>query len=569
MSGSSASTSNYKVLPLPEPPKTQSLSSSTFKTPPLDGSLTLPEIYDWHLEQTPSHPLFVYSDGDGKEHTILWPEGVRAVHRAGGIVRSLLSPSDAVDVPRTSSVVAILAGSDTITYFTFIMGIVRAGHTAFPISTRNSPAAIAHLLKKTGTSHLLVGREPVFQSLATKTLELLQSTKPRLSQMPAFEDIYACSIETSFTPLPLRRPNMEEPAIILQSSGSTSTPKPIVWTHYFLLQLSRTPFFGERDMTGVRLSCHSLPMFHGMGVVQTGWTAMAGIVISTFQPKSPAIQPNAESVIKGCIETRSDMIFCFPSFVEEWSRQPNNVNYLKKIGGILYGGGPLNKIVGDELYRKGVSIFMLYACTECGPFSMFLPKTANEDFEYFRLPKNVKPKFIADDNGNAEFIVMPHGYMRPCVFNTRVDGTDAYATGDLLTPHPTKAGYWKVFGRADDQIIFSTGEKANPSPLENMLTQDSRIQSAVIFGRGRPRTGAIIEPKPGSGIDSHNFLELTWPTIERMNEVAPRHARILREMVLLAKPSKPFLYTAKNTTRRQAIIDEYEEEIDALYHQTQ
>lgn len=43
---------------------------------------------------------------------------------------------------------------------------------------------------------------------------------------------------------------------------------------------------------------------------------MAGIVISTFQPKSPAILPTAESVIKGCIETRSDMIFCFPSFVE-------------------------------------------------------------------------------------------------------------------------------------------------------------------------------------------------------------------------------------------------------------
>jgi len=260
------------------------------------------------------------------------------------------------------------------------------------------------------------------------------------------------------------------------------------------------------------------------------------------------------------------MIFCFPSFVEEWSRQSHNVNYLKNTSGILYGGGPLNKTVGDDLYRKGVSIFMLYACTECGPFSMFLPKAANEDFEYFRLPKNVKSKFFApDENENAEFIVLPHGYMRPCIFNTRVDGTDAYATGDLLTPHPTKSGYWKVFGRADDQIILSNGEKANPSPLENMLTQDSRIQSAVIFGRGRSQTGAIIEPKPGSGIDLKNFREALWPTIERMNKVAPRHAWISREMVLLAKPSKPFLYTAKNTTRRQAIIDEYEEEIDELY----
>lgn len=36
-------------------------------------------------------------------------------------------------------------------------------------------------------------------------------------------------------------------------------------------------------------------------------------------------------------------------------------------------------------------------------------------------------------------------------------------------------------------------------------------------------------------------------------------------MILVAKPSKPFTYTAKNTTRRQAIINDYEEEINQLY----
>ncbi len=111
INGTNAMPGNYKVLPLPAPPPTQALSSKTFKTPPLDGSLTFPEIYDWHLEHTPSHPLFVYSDGDDKEQTILWPEAVHAVHRAGRIVRSLLSPGDTVDVNRTPSVVAILAGT--------------------------------------------------------------------------------------------------------------------------------------------------------------------------------------------------------------------------------------------------------------------------------------------------------------------------------------------------------------------------------------------------------------------------------------------------------------------------
>ncbi len=36
-------------------------------------------------------------------------------------------------------------------------------------------------------------------------------------------------------------------------------------------------------------------------------------------------------------------------------------------------------------------------------------------------------------------------------------------------------------------------------------------------------------------------------------------------MILIASPSKPFTYTAKNTPRRHAIINEYEPEIEALY----
>ena len=49
--------------------------------------------------------------------------------------------------------------------------------------------------------------------------------------------------------------------------------------------------------------------------------------------------------------------------------------------------------------------------------------------------------------------------MRPNVTNTKVDGIDAYATSDLVTPHPTKKGLYKIVGRTDDQIMHSTGEK--------------------------------------------------------------------------------------------------------------
>lgn len=36
-------------------------------------------------------------------------------------------------------------------------------------------------------------------------------------------------------------------------------------------------------------------------------------------------------------------------------------------------------------------------------------------------------------------------------------------------------------------------------------------------------------------------------------------------MILVSSPSKPFTYTAKNTVRRQAVISDFADEIDALY----
>jgi len=41
--------------------------------------------------------------------------------------------------------------------------------------------------------------------------------------------------------------------------------------------------------------------------------------------------------------------------------------------------------------------------------------------------------------------------------------------------------------------------------------------------------------------------------------------RLCLQMILVAKPFKPFTYTAKNTVRRQATINDYAEEIDELY----
>ena len=116
------------------------------------------------------------------------------------------------------------------------MGIMKTGNIIFPISTRNSPAAVVHLLEKTGANYLLVGREESHQTLAAASLELLKSKKPKTFPMFTFKDIYNDdSMDEDEVVFHRERPAMEDTAIILHSSGSTAFPKPIPWSHYGLV----------------------------------------------------------------------------------------------------------------------------------------------------------------------------------------------------------------------------------------------------------------------------------------------------------------------------------------------
>jgi hypothetical protein len=99
---------NYVNLPIPAPPRTQALSSTTFTLPPLDGSLTLPEIYDFHLQHSPNHPAFIYADAPGSTRTILLNEVIRGLHRAGRIVRSCITGEN-MELPHGRPIIAILA----------------------------------------------------------------------------------------------------------------------------------------------------------------------------------------------------------------------------------------------------------------------------------------------------------------------------------------------------------------------------------------------------------------------------------------------------------------------------
>ena len=101
---------------------------------------------------------------------------------------------------------------------------MRAHCVAFPISTRNSAAAVAHLISQTGVSHILVGHEQAMQDLVERSLEALRTRHgdtPRvaLSPMPTFEELYSDKGLNTTEDIPWTPQGPDTPSLILHSSG--------------------------------------------------------------------------------------------------------------------------------------------------------------------------------------------------------------------------------------------------------------------------------------------------------------------------------------------------------------
>ncbi|SJL14871.1 uncharacterized protein ARMOST_18346 [Armillaria ostoyae] len=549
-------------------PNPQSIPSSTFELPPLDESLTFPELFDYNAIHSPKHPLFRYDDpGNGGFRTILWEEAVTAFHIAGHYFKKYVHG----DAPVT---VCILANANSITYFAVLAGLMRLGFTPFPISTRNSVAAIVHLIKSTGTRHLIVSQDVSLQNTADMVCRQFWEADNKITTIPIphFGDLFSGK-PGSYEPLPLVRPDWSQTALIIHSSGSTRFPGPIYSTHKNVLRNAGRAYSGELDMCGQVLGVQAMPMYHVMGFYfSIALSTATGAIVASFPPVEPPFVLTAERLLSSIIDTKTTLVVTVPSFLVEWSCDPKAIEALKSMTAVIYGGGPLEKDAGDTLVANGIFIASIYGLTECGVSSVLPKSIPAEGWEWMKVANNVDAVFMPTEEKDIYRVYVKESlHHSPAVLDTEIDGIRALDTKDLVQLHPLNRKLFKVYGRADDQIMHSTGEKTNPGPIEASLNTDKRVAAALMFGRSKFQPGVLILPTPEEAFEPSDTARLAeyrasiWDTVTKVNEQAPQHSRIYKEMILIAKPSKPFEFTAKGTLRRNAILKAYEQEIEDLY----
>jgi acyl-CoA synthetase (AMP-forming)/AMP-acid ligase II len=226
------------------PPSTQALNSATFVSPPLDLRLTVAEIVDFHRTHSPNHVVFVFEDSPGRLEQITFYTWICAIHRAGRNVRNLFQLPEP-QVGGVKPIITLLANSgkrclailhpavfapnhlhlDTLTYGTTMLGIIRAEYVAFAVSHRNSAGAVAHLIDKTGSQHVLVTADlkPVMEAAAAILKERGVKT-PVVQLIPTFGDLFPDDHSDNFQFLPEPKlKGLDDPVCILHSSGTSIT----------------------------------------------------------------------------------------------------------------------------------------------------------------------------------------------------------------------------------------------------------------------------------------------------------------------------------------------------------
>ncbi|EJD40548.1 acetyl-CoA synthetase-like protein [Auricularia subglabra TFB-10046 SS5] len=541
--------------PAAVPPATE---RPLFTPPALDGTCTLVEAYDWHLKHSPDHVLYKYEDVDGSIRTVTWKEDTQAVYRAARI-----AAEHAAQKPRF----AVLAVADSITYVTFVVGLMRAGFAPFLPSPRVSPEVLAQLLDKAGVTH-------VFHSADAATTKLATAGRPNrditLLPLPPFHVLFDERIIT-VTP-PEVKPDMHDAAVVIHSSGSTSTPKllPITFRTFSLLGIA--PAIREVGVNSWTLNYAATPMYHVVGLSHLALASYSGSSIAVFPPVSPPVVPTAASFTQSIVANHCHLAMALPSLLESISLSQEQTEKLARCELVIFAGGVLPGPAGDRLADAGVKLAGSYGMSECGLITALFRKSLGKDWQWYRMGSFVKPVYRDLGNGTYELIVLDHAYHHVDTPNCEIDGHKALATGDVIVRHPTDPMLFKVVGRLDDQIVLSTGEKTNALPLEAILCSDHHIAHVVIFGRGRPHNGVIVLPKLEFAFDPSDhkrlqeFRSKIWPTVMKMNKFAPSHSQLVKEMILVASPTKPFAINAtKNKAIRPAVIAEYASEIEDAY----
>ena len=238
-----------------------------------------------------------------------------------------------------------------------------------------------------------------------------------------------------------------------------------------------------------------------------------------------------------------------------------------KVGGRVKawvsGGAPLNPEVGIFFESLGITFLQGYGQTEAGPLISCNRPRAGIRLETVGPPANCEVRIAEDGEIMVRGENVMHGYWRNDEETERVLKDGWLATGDV--GHFDPKGRIVITDRKKDLIVNDKGDNVSPQRIEGMLTLQSEIAQAMVYGDRQPHLVALLVPDPefASKPDLHQRLQ---KAVDRVNADLSVIERVRR--FILA--DEPFTIENEQLTpslkiRRHVIGRVYGERLAALY----
>src|SRR6476661_4566149 len=228
------------------------------------------------------------------------------------------------------------------------------------------------------------------------------------------------------------------------------------------------------------------------------------------------------------------------------------------------GGAPLNPEVGVFFQSLGITFLQGYGQTEAGPLISCNRPSVGIRLETVGPPAKNSEVRIAED---GEIMVrgenVMHGYWRNPEETARVLNDGWLATGDV--GHFDEKGRIVITDRKKDLIVNDKGDNCSPQRIEGMLTLQSEIAQAMVYGDRRPHLVALLVPDPEIA-GKPDMQQRLQAAVDRVNA----DLSVIEKVRRFILADQPFTIENEQMTpsmkiRRHVIGQVYGDRLDALY----
>ena len=471
-----------------------------------------------------------------------------------------------------------ISGINCVEYTAIDQAIGLVGATSVPIYYTTPAEEVALLLSKSHARWFFVGDERIQQNLhlVSPDVEVIEFGALTAPLSSPEGDTNACNaIEAPSGAVG----GASALATIRFTSGTTGEPKGVMFNFNQLKWMGEvlTTLLPWRDRNSEMRYLSFLPMSH----VVEGILAAYAPYCMLCKAKIYYLN-DFQMLTKALPKVRPTVFFSVPRFYEKlWEqieRNPVGRRYLamsdgwrrtlvarllrwavlrkaglNKCSQLLVGSAPISEELLSRFRALGIEVHNAYGQTEAPLIT--LNRLGDNVFPSIGTPL---PDTTVTTTADGELVVegpqVALGYYR-LESPTFRDGK--LFTGDL--GHVDADGHVYLNGRKKDMLITSYGKNINCTKIEQRLMDISCVEQAVLVGEQRPYCTALLW--------TDGPADTLQADIYRMN-ASLSHPEQVRRWLVIGQPLsiKRGELTPNLKVKRNVVLQHYEQEINALYH---